>query len=547
MAEHNAIVRWQTSPGRRGTLTIIENSLFTIFACTWSIQHLNVPGLDDTFWEKLGRKFKWAVITLFFPEFLMAHAILEFVMAVDDITSLDEGEWLVRLPWWLRFSGQPFRKHRDEEKVGGGPLETTGANCVQEETEWTLTHCYFANMGGFYLREDANSSSKAKAHLLTARHFADSWESVQMPKFSIDDLNDKSKTDYFTKAIAIIQIAQLLLSLTVRTRLHLAFSQLETLTLAFAICGVLTYICYWYKPQDVRRPIKVQLRPGKELPPKFQQRTFERLWEVLTNSKANDDHQPLDRIRNDNIPKAEPQTTHYALYVLTALTAGFGSIHAIAWNFEFPTFAEQMLWRTATLVSTAVPPLALLAIPFSQILIPWGDSREFMRTCLRVMREYSWHAENKKPVQDAMKKLQEAYENIEDVNRHYRDIFREKTADGPSEFLEKQLLRFIDKDGAFQGRNYFELPDGFVEKFSQLTDILDGNSGSKRLSDEAQTNAYPQRVLFTKPVNLAIIYVTGIMYCLARVTIIGVAFSSLRRMPDSVYATTWTSNVPSVQ
>lgn len=38
MAAGEAVVGWQANPGRRGTLTIIENCLFTIIACTWSVQ-----------------------------------------------------------------------------------------------------------------------------------------------------------------------------------------------------------------------------------------------------------------------------------------------------------------------------------------------------------------------------------------------------------------------------------------------------------------------------------------------------------------------------
>ncbi len=557
MAENNAVVGWQTSPSRRGTLTIIENSLFTILACTWSIQHLNVPRLDDTWRETLPRKCIWVVFTVFFPEFLMGHAILEFFLAANAMAMLEKkGQLKNDHPWWFHHLRRAPKNSGDEESAFGGPPEATSG---RQETKWSLTHCYFANMGGFYLREEAASPSEAKIHLLTALHFADSWDSVQIPELSKDDLNDKSKMDYFTKAIAVIQIAQLLLSLIFRAVRHLAFSQLETLTLAFAICGVLTYICYWYKPQDVRRPIRVELRPGKRLPPNFQQRTFDRLWEVLIDSKNEGDGQPLDRIRNDNIPKSEQQTIHYALYLLTALTAGFGSIHAIAWNFEFPTLTEQILWRTATLVSTAVPPLALLAIPLSQRTISWGDSRGFMRDCLRVMREYSWHAIDKKPVRAAIGVLEEGYNNIKDGKTDYSEIFRKETTDGSSEVLGRRLISFINKNGALQDSKSqdlpedfglpedFKLPKVFVNQFSQLVDILDGKLESKGLRDKARTNEYPQRLLFTKQINLAIIYATGIMYCLARLSIIGVAFSSLRRMPNSVYATTWTRNIPSVQ
>ncbi|KAK0703011.1 hypothetical protein B0T26DRAFT_657700 [Lasiosphaeria miniovina] len=562
----DAAVGWQASPDRRSTLTIIENSLFTIFACTWSIQHLNVPAPGETLWMTLSRKCKWAAFTVFFPEFLMAQAILEFVMAVDDMSLLNKIEWRQSLPWWYRAFRRISSNSSDEETAVGSESEVASGNHGQQ---WTLTHCYFANMGGFHLAgrsseagrssgaegfSEASSSPEATAtYIFTAGHFADFWQTVEIPELSEKDLNDRSKTDYFTKALAAVQIAQLLLSLMVRTARHLAFSQLETLTLAFATCGVLTYICYWYKPQDVKRPIKVRLRRGEDALAVFQQQYFDRLWDVLTNSRTNDDSQSVGRIRNDTIPKAAPETTHYALYVLAILTAGFGSIHALAWNFEFPTRAEQIVWRAATLASSAVPPLALLAIPLSQILVPWGNPREFMHNCLRAMREYSWGVYHKEPVQAAMRRLEEAFDDIEKGKRHYGEIFMEEAEDDHSALLA-QLLDFVH-DEISRG-NRLKLPDDFLAKLTQLASILgadaqsrwpDGEPRTKRLIEEARTNLYPQRVLFTRPVNLAIIYATSAMYCLARLSLIGVAFASLRRMPDSVYVTTWAADVPSLQ
>ncbi|KAI0097199.1 hypothetical protein GGR51DRAFT_541728 [Nemania sp. FL0031] len=91
------------------------------------------------------------------------------------------------------------------------------------------------------------------------------------------------------------------------------------------------------------------------------------------------------------------------------------------------------------------------------------------------------------------------------------------------------------------------LPKEFLLKFALLVQILEGSSGSKRLWEAARTNAYPRRSLFGPLVNNGIIYTTSIVYCLARLSIIGVAFSSLRLMPESVYKTPWTNNFPSIQ
>ena len=538
MAIDDAPIGWQANPNRRGTLAIIENCLFTIISCTWSIQHLNIPKLGEGWCHTLLRQCKWAVFTLLFPEFIMVHAILEFVMAVEDMMLLDKEHHLnIELPWWLfRWFRQPSRSSDDIELgCEGSPLS---GDPRQQGAKWTITHCYFANMGGFYIKD---RSPSPKSHLLSARHFANSRNYINVPNLSEDDLNDKSKADYFTKAIALIQITQLLLSLIVREVRHLAFSQLETLTLAFAICGVLTYICFWYKPQNVKRPIQVHLcDPEMDLPSEIRQRSFDRLWQVVTNSKIKNDSQPIDRIPNDNIPRAGLHGTHYGLYVLTVLTAGFGSIHAIAWNFEFPTLTEQVLWRASTIISTAAPPAALLTIPLSQITRPWGDCHEFICTCLHVMREYSWHSFDTGPVQSAMRTLRDGRDDPSKII-HFRDILGDGV--NPEDFLGGKLLKFIEQNKEFREC----LPPDFLPKFTQLVEILGGSPGPKRLWDLAQTNTYPQRSLFSKLINDGIIYATGIIYCLARLVTIGVAFSSLRWMPSSVYMSTWTQNIPNIQ
>ncbi|KAI1124027.1 hypothetical protein F5Y10DRAFT_250534 [Nemania abortiva] len=532
MTVDDDVVGWQTSPSRRGTLMIIQNCLFTIIACTWSIQHPNVPRLNESWLLILLNKCKWTVFTLFFPEFLMAHAILEFVMAMEDMKLLDKKRLLEENPpWFFRYFRRPLASSNDAE-TGRGKLPPASGDAERQEVKWSLTHCYIANMGGFYTHHNGEHHSLTTRHLLKHSRRIKSWVSE-------DDLNDKSKTDYFTKALAVLQITQLLLSLISRKVQNLAFSQLETLTLAFAICGVLTYGCSWYKPQNVKRPIEVFLRPDEEWDHSITRRTFDSLWKVVMNSEDLVNNEPIRRIPNDNIPKTKAHEIHYALYVLTALTVGFGSIHAIAWNFEFPTLIEQILWRVATLISTAAPPVALLAIPLAQILVPWGDSGDFKHTCLNVMKEFSWQETDNRRVQDAIKVLHGLLVNLED--KHFEQVFGNGI--DSEEFLGEKLLKYVEKNEKLQKC----LPKDFLPQFSQLVKILEGSLGSKRLWEAARTNTYPQRNLFGPLVNNGIIYVTSIVYCLARLSIIGVAFSSLRLMPESVYKTPWTNNFPSIE
>lgn len=188
----------------------------------------------------------------------MAHAVLEFALAVDVMVSLDPQRRLQRPRWFSLFA----KSGADAASPPSGDAES--GSWTDPGDKWTVTHCYLANMGGLYLDRRPGASSEAKVAqatkpsteplALTGRHLADHWDELVVPWLSQDHIRDKSATDYFSKFIALLQIAQLILSAVVRKLRHLAFSQLEIVTLALAACGFLTYVCYWYKPQDVGVP-----------------------------------------------------------------------------------------------------------------------------------------------------------------------------------------------------------------------------------------------------------------------------------------------------
>jgi hypothetical protein len=121
-------VNYSSSPNVRGTLEILWSSLFTLFICTWSVQHLNIPrqktsrpvGVRQTLraaLEPVWEKFKWMMITVLLPEFLIARAAYELTLAKQSVVEMS----------------------RIATKEG-------------MEIEWTLTHAFYANMGGFVVQ-----------------------------------------------------------------------------------------------------------------------------------------------------------------------------------------------------------------------------------------------------------------------------------------------------------------------------------------------------------------------------------------------------------
>lgn len=127
---------------------------------------------------------------------------------------------------------------------------------------------------------------------------------------------------------------------------------------------------------------------------------------------------------------------------------------------------------------------------------------------------------------------------------HYRNIFESEHE--PARDPAERIMRFVH-DPLSDLRQQIGLSGDFPEQFFQLLDIMKEDFSTKRLIDTGHTNLYPQRPRFTKLVNWGIIYSAVVFYFLVRLTLVAVAFSSLRMMPDSVYVTSWTAYIPAIQ
>lgn len=86
----NNTVGWETGPKSRGTLSLLWSCMATIFACTWTVLHLNVPGHNDGLLQKTGRKVKWMAINILFPELLFSKAVCDLRQALEEMRDLGD-------------------------------------------------------------------------------------------------------------------------------------------------------------------------------------------------------------------------------------------------------------------------------------------------------------------------------------------------------------------------------------------------------------------------------------------------------------------------
>lgn len=582
----NEVVGWQPGGCYRGTWTIVSTCLSTIIACTWSIQHLNIPATGDSPWSRNKRKMKWMLITVLFPELVLIQAILEFHMAWKALRLMSDNSKSVKWPWWSQFPSflrLPTRRHypaskgEDLEGQAVEGLESQGKNNIQGQVEstlksqdgriskdqdvrglksqedtdgskkrtWTLTHCYFANMGGFVY------TAGGQQLLVSAQQLAKVEDtSYACPEITEEDIKDKSKQDWLAKLFAALQISQLILSIITRRIQGLHFSQFETVTLSFAICGVLIYCTYFHKPQKIEQAIELK-HATSEATAHFltlqSEKTFDSFWAIMLNKRTDEKETDSSknkalRIPNDNVPSNKgTNDVHPAVYLLALASGLFGAIHAIAWKFEFPTEEEKLLWQIATCISAASPVVGLMAIPLSQLTKAAGDPKLFVGNCLRVMQEYSWHTANISWVNDTIKALENSI--IKDESKAYSEIFRKPGGDTLTE-----LRDFMDRKGRFHSLDpkAFELHDDklFAEHFRRLISSMMGKE-TKKTNEAAWTDKWPRKPLLPQGINQGILYITGFLYCASRLILLAVSISSIRKMPGSVYIVTdWTRYLP---
>ena len=99
MLSVNSTINFVSGPDTRGTLDILWSCLFTIIACTWTIQHLNIPEQrwdrdpgwkGDLEWQLKGTwtSLKWMVVTMVAPEILIETAWEDLFFARDDLRKM---------------------------------------------------------------------------------------------------------------------------------------------------------------------------------------------------------------------------------------------------------------------------------------------------------------------------------------------------------------------------------------------------------------------------------------------------------------------------
>ena len=97
--------------------------------------------------------------------------------------------------------------------------------------------------------------------VLSPRRFSEllTGKKIEFPNVTVDEIEDRSKSDGFSKMIAVGQTLWFVAQCIARRAQHLDLTLVELLTLSLAVLNGLMYFLWWNKPLDVRCPVRVPL------------------------------------------------------------------------------------------------------------------------------------------------------------------------------------------------------------------------------------------------------------------------------------------------
>lgn len=349
---------WVNSPNHRGTIDIIWSCASTIFVCVWVMLHLNLPAETDSDITIFLRKTKWFMMAMLAPELLMLFA---------------GGQWAAA------------RRSVDDMKALGAD-------------QWGMIHGFHAESGGFVLEAKDSPRFPVTAKQL---HYLAQRGYIEVPTISADEIFDKSKADVFAKLIAGAQSGWFAVQIIARGMENLAVTLLELSTICLMTCTGAALFFWFYKPLDVRVPTTVYCdrtiseilveageaakHPYQDTPLDFCESVTYTSTQFPYNELWGEQKRPLPRIPNDRDSLLH---SWKIVVVISIPTAAFGALQLIAWNFHFPTRAEQLLWRYTCLAGGAV--LGLGCISEATAIVVSNYTLSGMRTFNDYKTRWPW-------------------------------------------------------------------------------------------------------------------------------------------------------------
>ncbi|KAG8526998.1 uncharacterized protein KY384_008427 [Bacidia gigantensis] len=245
-------------------------------------------------------------VTAVAPEYILGDAVIEFILASRSVKQMQE----------LGFK------------------------------DWTLVHGFYGNMGGFAI-DIAEGGRRA----LTNAELKWLVETGHVHPFTIcrQEIEDRSKADPLLKFFTCLQVSWFLLQCIVRVAKRMDITPLEVTTAGFVMCSIIVFFFWMNKPLDVKT---CHVISGQKI---------SKADIIMLETHVRPIRETTEHVDNSYLAGREDSAFNglmgwsYDLWTTCILGCVLGAIHTAGWNLRFTTTAEQILWRTTSLVTTVTP------------------------------------------------------------------------------------------------------------------------------------------------------------------------------------------------
>jgi hypothetical protein len=172
-----------------------------------------------------------------------------------------------------------------------------------------------------------------------------------LPSLSTERVSDLNKEDVFVKLLAISQIVWLCLQLGMRLGQAVPTTQLEVMTMGYALCSTITYFLLFDQPKDVMTVVEVE---AARYPTSTEMSSIASIGPSVFGFFRSTVSIPNHSTHQCGSSLEIALGSSFALIV-------FGSLHFAAWNYEFPTPTELTLWRVSTVLTITIVPATFMA------------------------------------------------------------------------------------------------------------------------------------------------------------------------------------------
>ena len=226
---------------------------------------------------------------------------------------------------------------------------------TKKELNWPSQNIDVATLQGNIWILDSKQLVLAREHRVIEK----------LPSLRTEEIQDRSKSDGMVRLLAVIQLVWLAVQLVMRRIDKIPFAALEISTLAFSSCAIIIYITEWRKPKDVGVPIYINTMTL------VSHDVFSAIAKASPFTFIQNRHYYMPQSSAHQLIEGKWERKHLdRLMILTSILsiALFGGIHLFAWNLDFPTSIERLLWRASALIVAIAPSISALLVLFESVV-----------------------------------------------------------------------------------------------------------------------------------------------------------------------------------